>query len=64
MNTVIRIKTRNNSDARNFRLLGDLADVNHNGGKLVIARVEADDVDAVKALLDDSYMVASYEVQS
>lgn len=64
MPITVRIKCRNNSDARNFRLLGDLADVNHNGGKLVIARVEADDVEAVKALLNDSYMVASYEVQS
>lgn len=59
--TTFRITCRNNSDARNFQLLGDLADARHNGGKLVIARVEDEDVPEVKRLLDDSYMVASYE---
>lgn len=58
----IRIQTRNNSDARNFRLLGDLAEAKHSGGKIVIARVEESDLAEVEALLDDSHMVASYEI--
>lgn len=60
----IRITCSNNSDARDFRLLGTLAKVKHNGGKLVIAQVTESDLAAAKELLDDSHKVASYEVQS
>lgn len=65
MTTTIRIQTRNNSTARAFDLLdGTDAKCRHNGGKLVIATVDAEDVPAVVAILDESYQIASYEVVS
>lgn len=67
MNTTqIRITMRNNTDARRADILGDIgsASVRHNGGKLVIATVDASDLDAAKELLDASNAVASYEVRA
>lgn len=62
MTTTIRITCRNNSDARSFSLLDGLAKSRHNGGKLVIAQVELSDLAEVKARLDDSGTVSTYEV--
>jgi hypothetical protein len=62
----IRITMRNNSDARACRALPDVgsAKLRHNGGKLVIATVDAADVDAAREALDADHGVSSYEVSS
>lgn len=62
MTTTIRITCRNNADTRKFDVLGDLAKVKHNGGKLMIATLDDSDLAAVKELLEESRMVAGYEV--
>ena len=59
--TKFRIEMTNNSDARNADILSSLRiKAKHNGGKTVIAVVDASRTEAVKALLDESHKVASY----
>lgn len=65
METVtLRITMKNNSDARRADALRSIrsAKARHNGGKLVIATVDADDLDAARELLEESHAVASFEV--
>lgn len=65
MTKTIRIQTTINSYARNFDMLDSLAvTCKHNGGKIVIVTVDADDIDAARAVLEDSYKVAAFEVVS
>lgn len=61
--TTIRITTRNNSDTRNFTVLDAIgsATVKHNGGKVMIARLDDSDVAEAERLLDAAREVASYE---
>lgn len=62
----VRITMTNNSAASRP---GDVSDLigghpcRHNGGKLVIATVPASEIDAVRADLDDSHSVKSYDVE-
>jgi len=61
--TTIRITTRNNSDTRNFTVLDSIssATVKHNGGKVMVAKLDASDLAAAERLLDEAREVASYE---
>jgi hypothetical protein len=54
---------RNNSDARRADVLADIdsASARHNGGKLVIVTLDADDRERAERLLDESHAVASYD---
>lgn len=57
-----RIVCENNSDARDFRVLADVAvTTRHNGGKVVICVIHAEDAAQVDGILDASHKVASYE---
>lgn len=60
----IRIQARNNSDCRRFGALDGIrsARVRHNGGRLMIATVAADDIAEAVVALDESAQVATYEV--
>ena len=61
--TKIRITMENNSDARRADVLASLRGVEarHNGGKVVIAMVPDAQLDAAKAILDESHAVKAYE---
>ena len=61
--TKIRITMENNSDARRADVLASLRGVEarHNGGKVVIAMVPDAQLDAAKAILEESNAVKSYE---
>lgn len=59
-----RIVCENNSDARDFRVLSDVAvTTRHNGGKVVICTIQAEDAAQADRLLDESNKVSSYEAQ-
>lgn len=66
MSTTIRVQMKNNSDARKIGSTGKLVwmSAKHNGGKTVIVTVDDSQLDKAVGLLDESHLVASYEVQS
>ena len=66
MTTTIKIEMANNSDARRADVLRSIrgASCRHNGGKIVIATVDSDDLDAARELLEESHAVKSFEVRS